>query len=333
MEAKEPQKKDDFESVVLEHIRLNGTYWGLTTLDVLGKLDVVDQDEVVSWIMQCQHESGGFGGNIGHDPHVLFTLSAIQVLALFDKIDVLDFEKDMTPYIASLQNEDGSFAGDMWGEVDTRFSYIALCSLEILHHLDKVNVERALNYIVSCKNLDGGFGCTPRAESHAGQKKAEKKIELEKLAPIDDIYVKTRKRKPGRQYKLQMLKMAVVSKLKNQAMVPTGFWVDQANIEKQSKISKQKLLSSSTPTDMNDLKKTIREEIMAEMQEMVDRKVSEKMTKVILKLGEINPDFKHLHLEELCASSGDESEDNNDQEDDVHEDENHENDLNEIHDD
>lgn len=37
--------------------------------------------------------AGGFGGNIGHDPHVLYTLSAIQVLALFDKIDVLDIEK------------------------------------------------------------------------------------------------------------------------------------------------------------------------------------------------------------------------------------------------
>lgn len=37
--------------------------------------------------------AGGFGGNIGHDPHLLYTLSAIQVLALFDKIDVLDVEK------------------------------------------------------------------------------------------------------------------------------------------------------------------------------------------------------------------------------------------------
>ncbi|KAL0322452.1 UNVERIFIED_CONTAM: Geranylgeranyl transferase type-2 subunit beta 1 [Sesamum angustifolium] len=87
------KKKDDFESVVMEHLRVNGAYWGLTTLDILGRLDAVDQDEVVSWFMQCQHESGGFGGNIGHDPHILYTLSAIQVLALFDKIDVLDVEK------------------------------------------------------------------------------------------------------------------------------------------------------------------------------------------------------------------------------------------------
>jgi geranylgeranyl transferase type-2 subunit beta len=37
--------------------------------------------------------AGGFGGNVGHDPHVLYTLSAVQVLCLFDRLDVLDVEK------------------------------------------------------------------------------------------------------------------------------------------------------------------------------------------------------------------------------------------------
>ncbi|CAI9097040.1 OLC1v1033336C1 [Oldenlandia corymbosa var. corymbosa] len=162
------QKKDDFESVAMGHLRLNGAYWGLTTLDILGKLHIVDQDDVIPWVMQCQHESGGFGGNIGHDPHLLYTLSAIQVLALYDKIDILDIDK-VANYMASLQNEDGSFNGDKWGEIDTRFSYIAICSLALLKWLDNINVEKAVKYIVSCKNHDGGFGCTPGAESHAGQ--------------------------------------------------------------------------------------------------------------------------------------------------------------------
>ncbi|KAL9664836.1 hypothetical protein QQ045_020245 [Rhodiola kirilowii] len=69
---------------------MNGAYWGLTTLDLLGKLDAVDVDEVVSWIISCQHECGRFGDNVGHDPHILYTLSAVQVLPLFDKLDVLD---------------------------------------------------------------------------------------------------------------------------------------------------------------------------------------------------------------------------------------------------
>ncbi|OMO86750.1 Prenyltransferase/squalene oxidase [Corchorus olitorius] len=138
------KRKDSFESVVMDHIRMNGAYWGLTTLDLLGKLKTIDEDEVISWIMECQHESGGFAGNIGHDPHILLDVSG-------------------------LQNEDGSFSGDTWGEVDTRFSYIAICCLSILCRLDQINVEKAVNYIVSCKNLDGGFGCTPGGESHAGQ--------------------------------------------------------------------------------------------------------------------------------------------------------------------
>ena len=50
-----------------------------------------------------------------------------------------------------------------------RFSYIAVCCLSLLHQLDKIDVEKAVNYIVKCKNLDGGFGCTPGGESHAGQ--------------------------------------------------------------------------------------------------------------------------------------------------------------------
>ncbi|CAN1232327.1 Geranylgeranyl transferase type-2 subunit beta 1 [Linum perenne] len=162
------KKKDSFESAVMEHLRMNGAYWGLTTLDLLGKLDVVDSNEILDWIMKCQHESGGFAGNIGHDPHILYTLSAIQVLALFDKLSVLDVDK-VSSYIAGLQNEDGSFSGDMWGEVDTRFSYIAICSLSILKRLDRINVEKAVNYIISCRNVDGGFGCTPGGESHSGQ--------------------------------------------------------------------------------------------------------------------------------------------------------------------
>ncbi|KAM7484840.1 hypothetical protein LguiA_000849 [Lonicera macranthoides] len=78
---------------MMEHLRMNGAYWGLTTLDTLDKLEMVDIKEVVSWVMKCQHDSGGFGGNVGHDPHVLYTLSAVQILPLFDKINMLDIDR------------------------------------------------------------------------------------------------------------------------------------------------------------------------------------------------------------------------------------------------
>jgi len=64
------QKKDSFESLVMEHIRLNGAYWGLTTLDLLHKLHAVDAAEVVDWIMSCYHPESG-------------TSPLAQILALF----------------------------------------------------------------------------------------------------------------------------------------------------------------------------------------------------------------------------------------------------------
>ncbi len=35
--------------------------------------------------------------------------------------------------------------------------------------LDAVNVSKAVDYILSCMNFDGGFGRIPGSESHAGQ--------------------------------------------------------------------------------------------------------------------------------------------------------------------
>ena len=32
-----------------------------------------------------------------------------------------------------------------------------------------IDVDKAVDYVVRCMNFDGGFGCTPGSESHAGQ--------------------------------------------------------------------------------------------------------------------------------------------------------------------
>eukprot|EP00249_Psilotum_nudum_P008622 c21410_g1_i2 orf=289-1230(+) len=161
-------KKKDFDSLIMEHLRMNGAYWGLTAMDLMGKLGEIDEERVISWVLQCQHDCGGFSGNIDHDPHILYTLSAVQLLVLYDKLDVIDAEK-VAGYIAGLQQDDGSFAGDQWGEIDTRFSCCAINCLSLLKRLDKIDLKKAIDFVVSCKNFDGGFGCLPGGESHAGQ--------------------------------------------------------------------------------------------------------------------------------------------------------------------
>jgi geranylgeranyl transferase type-2 subunit beta len=169
-----------YEGAVTEHLRMSGAYWSLTALSLVKSPEQVDnlmgltspkdnRPSLIDWIMSCYDpRTGGFGGNIGHDSHLLYTLSAIQILALAGALDTVDVDA-VTKYVASLQQPDGSFCGDEWGEIDTRFTYCALSTLSILHTLDAVNVDKAAQYILACRNLDGGFGCIVGAESHAGQ--------------------------------------------------------------------------------------------------------------------------------------------------------------------
>mmetsp|Transcript_20837 Transcript_20837/g.29964 ORF Transcript_20837/g.29964 Transcript_20837/m.29964 type:complete len:363 (-) Transcript_20837:106-1194(-) len=166
---------ESFEYTVSQHFRMSGIYWGLTAMSLLGK-DLsceMDVESISSWVMQCQdEESGGFGGSLNHDPHILYTLSALQILALCDRLNLIDSTRSkIASYIASLQQADGSFTGDCWGEVDTRFSYCALSSLAILGELRTgiIDLDKAVMFIERCKNFDGGFGAVPGAESHAGQ--------------------------------------------------------------------------------------------------------------------------------------------------------------------
>jgi geranylgeranyl transferase type-2 subunit beta len=79
---------------------------------------------------------------------LLYTLSALQILALYDELSVVNVEL-IVNYVASLQQPDGSFFGDKWGEVDTRFSYCALSIMSILGQLDsgRIDVPKAIEYV------------------------------------------------------------------------------------------------------------------------------------------------------------------------------------------
>ena len=51
----------------------------------------------------------------------------------------------------------------------SRFSFCAVACLSLLDRLDSVDLEKAVDFVCSCMNFDGGFGTRPGSESHAGQ--------------------------------------------------------------------------------------------------------------------------------------------------------------------
>lgn len=162
------QDENNFEYGMTDYLRISGMYWGLTALELMNAEPVQGKDKILEYIKACQDpESGGISACIGHDPHILHTLSAIQILAMYDRLDAIDTE-GVIKYVKSLQQTDGSFSGDKWGEIDTRFSFCAVMTLSLLKRMDAIDINKAIEFVESCKNFDGGFGSRPLSESHAG---------------------------------------------------------------------------------------------------------------------------------------------------------------------
>jgi geranylgeranyl transferase type-2 subunit beta len=88
--ADPPQRKDELEYWLTEHLRLNGLYWALTALHLLGHPDALPRDGILDFVFSCLHESGGFGAAPGHDAHMLYTVSAVQILATLDAFEEFD---------------------------------------------------------------------------------------------------------------------------------------------------------------------------------------------------------------------------------------------------
>ena len=121
-------RKKDYEYVVTEYLRMSGVYWTITALALAKQPDRLGKNEIIDFVKSCQHSGGGFGASLHHDPHLLYTLSAVQILVTYDALDQVNVDK-IVEFIASFQQNDGSFFGDIYGEVDTRFSFCAIAAL------------------------------------------------------------------------------------------------------------------------------------------------------------------------------------------------------------
>jgi geranylgeranyl transferase type-2 subunit beta len=86
----QPQRKDELENWLTEHLRMNGLYWGLTALHLLRHPSALSRKETIDFVLSCQHANGGFGAAPGHDAHLLSTVSAVQILATVDAVEELE---------------------------------------------------------------------------------------------------------------------------------------------------------------------------------------------------------------------------------------------------
>lgn len=81
------KKEETFEFFQMAHLKTSAIYWSLTASILLSSLDEIypstARQEIIDFLGRAYKDDGGFAGNEGaHDSHLLFTLSAIQIMLL-----------------------------------------------------------------------------------------------------------------------------------------------------------------------------------------------------------------------------------------------------------
>lgn len=161
-------------------------FFCLSALDLLGGTlqdrQRIPNEEIKAyrdWIWSQQavsdnedSSSGGFRGSPSlptDSGHLAMTYTALLCLALLeDDFTRLDKPK-LCAFLRSLQQSDGSFApAHGQQECDPRFTFCAFAISWIIDDWSGVDVERALQFLETCKAYDGAYAQGPHQESHGG---------------------------------------------------------------------------------------------------------------------------------------------------------------------
>ncbi|CAG0879974.1 unnamed protein product [Cyprideis torosa] len=167
-------------------------YFALSGLDVLGAVELLPEDDrrqMIDWIYSLQvvdidagdgrgrSRRGGFRGcpsfaPAGHDydaGHITMTYTALcSLLILGNDLDRVN-RRSVLEGVKALQLPDGSFMNTLnGGENDLRFMYCACAVASLLRDRSCIDREKAIEFILSCVNYDGGMGTRPGGESHGG---------------------------------------------------------------------------------------------------------------------------------------------------------------------
>jgi len=180
-----------------ESNRITLAYFVVSSLDILGELDNLDKKRIIDFIyslqvlpdkddqskniQNCGFRGGPFFGSpwnptceakslhIHDQSNMAMTYTALAILTMcgdnfsrVNKVAVINA-------IKSLQKEDGSFSPVAGGsESDVRFIYTAAAISYMLNDFSGVNIDKAVNYIISSQSYDGAIGQGPGQESHGG---------------------------------------------------------------------------------------------------------------------------------------------------------------------
>ena len=62
----------------------------MSSLKILKKLDLIDQEKTVQFIVSCKNFEGAFGAVPGAESHAAYSFCAVGALAVLERLDLID---------------------------------------------------------------------------------------------------------------------------------------------------------------------------------------------------------------------------------------------------
>ncbi|KAL0216453.1 hypothetical protein P9112_008637 [Eukaryota sp. TZLM1-RC] len=164
----------DANRITLIHFCLIGTKLTKEDKDI-----PLEREAAIDAIYQLQSPTGGFVSSWTSKPlcpsdlphsvaNIAMTYSAISSLRLLgDDLSRID-RSGLKSHIQALQLPNGCISCSVGSESDMRFVYCACVVCDVISCWECLDQNLLSSYIMTCLNIDGGFGATPYGESHAG---------------------------------------------------------------------------------------------------------------------------------------------------------------------
>ncbi|MFX0134590.1 MAG: prenyltransferase/squalene oxidase repeat-containing protein [Candidatus Hodarchaeota archaeon] len=138
------------------------TFQALLVLNLLKSLDRIDPDLTISYLINKQADK---------NPEVTLTTSGLLSLYLLTSLEelpnILNI-KIATSRLARCQNKTGGFRKkkiDLIYKSDMLYTFQSIIGLNVIGKYKRIKKEKAIEWILSCQNDDGGFGNKPESNS------------------------------------------------------------------------------------------------------------------------------------------------------------------------
>ncbi|KAF7683801.1 putative geranylgeranyl transferase type-2 subunit beta [Astathelohania contejeani] len=124
----------------------------------------VNVKKIVSNILECYNEDGGFGAIPNAESHAAQVFTCLSTLRSLNLLDVIDKDRTIR-FLVMRQCNSGGLNGRPNKKEDVCYSFWAFSSLRILEGDNLIDKNKLLDFILSCrKNSEGGFSDRPGNE-------------------------------------------------------------------------------------------------------------------------------------------------------------------------